>query len=424
MLKKTLFAAPLVAGCLLLSGDAAEASKPEFGTVTVGPPFLGAGDPAKPGSTQPTVHVAWENDAWTSVVPGDLTLPITYKAHMKKGYIIDHNFGRLHGLGGDPVDPIVPPLGEPNPNMAARDIAGAYAMQMGTARLLPGEQAEIVAACTSQANETNGFEATYNFLLGFEVDAKRRRRWGIGAEGWVTFGDSARKVVTGFIPIRVICEPPAKQIVVPPVPFKVSGAELYLATFQGDGPVPTQGTACKVLRVTARFKTTTSGLVHFDLSRKVGDQPLATIPITIEAKKKPDGTFAADYVKDWFLDKPTHAQFFVQETDGLGVSAGWKDINVTCDNNLADPTSQPPFDEPRGRDRDRDGEEGRQPLRCDLPDAGQDHQRRRGYLLGDSARFREKARAEEEAVQLRWAEAGRRHRRNQADASRPKKSGD
>jgi hypothetical protein len=192
---------------------------------------LGAGDPAKPGSTQPTVHVAWENDAWTSVVPGDLTLPITYKAHMKKGYIIDHNFGRLHGLGGDPVDPIVPSLGEPNPNMAARDIAGAYAMQMGTARLLPGEQAEIVAACTSQANETNGFEATYNFLLGFEVDAKRRRRWGIGAEGWVTFGDSARKVVTGFIPIRVICEPPAKQIVVPPVPFKVSGAELYLATF-------------------------------------------------------------------------------------------------------------------------------------------------------------------------------------------------
>jgi hypothetical protein len=102
-----------------------------------------------------------------------------------------------------------------------------------------------------------------------------------------------------------------------------------------------------VLRVTARFKTTTTGLVHFDLSRKVGDQPLATIPITIEAKKNPDGTFAADYVKDWFLDKPTHAQFFVQETDGLGVSAGWKDINVTCDNNLADPTSQPPSDEPQ-----------------------------------------------------------------------------
>ena len=345
MLKKTLFAAPLVAGCLLLSGHAAEASEPEFGTVTVGPPFFGAGDPTSPGSTQPTVHVALENDAWTSVVPGGLTLPIAYKAHMKKGYIIDYNFGRPHGLG-DRVTPIMPALGEPNPNMAARDIAGDYAMQMGTARLLPGEQAEMVAACTNQANKTNGFEATYNLLIAFEVDAKRRRRWGIGAEGWVAFGDSARKVAIGFIPIRVVCEPPAKQIVVPPVPFKVSGAELYLATFKGDGPVPTQGTACKVLRVTARFKTTTTGLVHFDLSHKVSDQGIKTTPITIEAKKKPDGTYAAEYVNNWFLDKPTNAQFFVQETDGLGVSAGWKDINVTCDNNLADPTSQPPSDEP------------------------------------------------------------------------------
>jgi hypothetical protein len=85
---------------------------------------------------------------------------------------------------------------------------------------------------------------------------------------------------------------------------------------------------------------------HFDLSHEVGDQGIKTIPITIEAKKKPDGTFAAEYVKDWFLDKTTHAQFFVQETDGLGVSAGWKDIDITCGNNLADPTSQPPSDQP------------------------------------------------------------------------------
>jgi hypothetical protein len=36
----------------------------------------------------------------------------------------------------------------------------------------------------------------------------------------------------------------------------------------------------------------------------------------------------------------------VQETDGQGLSAGWKDINVSCDNQLADPTSQPPSDGP------------------------------------------------------------------------------
>ena len=94
MLKRTILIAPLVATCLLLSSHAAEASEPGFGAVTVGPPFFGTGDPTNPGSTQPAVHVAQENDAWTSVVSGNLILPIAYKAHMKKGYIIDFNFGR------------------------------------------------------------------------------------------------------------------------------------------------------------------------------------------------------------------------------------------------------------------------------------------------------------------------------------------
>ena len=123
----------------------------------------------------------------------------------------------------------------------------------------------------------------------------------------------------------------------------------YLATFTGDSNVPSEGASCKVLRVTARFKTTTTGLVHFDLSRKVGDGAIATTPITIEAKAKPDGSHAAEYVNDWFFDKPTHAQFFVQETDGLGVSAGWKEIQVNCSGDLADPGSQPPSDEPELR---------------------------------------------------------------------------
>jgi hypothetical protein len=249
---------------------------------------------------------------------------------MKKGYIIDYNFGRLHGLGSDPVDPIVPPLAEPNPNMAITDVAGLYRLAMKTTDFSPGEREEMVAACTNQANEANGFEARYNFLVGFEVDAKRRRRLTIN--GYVPFGDFKRKVVIALIPIRVICEPPSYHVAEPLVPFKVTEAELYLATFKGSGPIPAQGASCKVLRVTARFKTTTGGLVHFDLSNKVGDQPLGTKPITIEAKKRPDGTYAAEYVKDWFLDKTTYAQFLIQETNGQGLSAGWKDIQVSCGN--------------------------------------------------------------------------------------------
>ena len=209
--------------------------------------------------------------------------------------------------------------------------------------------ARIIAGCNAALAQGIDIHAGHSF--DFEVPVT------LGVETWYTENVQesgsyfptdfeATKVIRIFIPVRCEAAPPKEHVADPPVPFKVTGAELYLATFKGDGPVPTQGTSCKVLKVTARFKTTTSGLVHFDLSRKVGDQPLATIPITIEAKKKPDGTYAAEYVKDWFLDKPAHAQFFVQETDGQGLSAGWKDITVTCDNNLADPTSQPPSDEP------------------------------------------------------------------------------
>lgn len=330
MLKRTLFSTSLLASSLLLSGHAAEASMPEFGTVTAGPPFFGAEHPTSPGASQPTVHVARENDTWTRVEAGNLIVPITYTAHMEKGYIIDFNFGRLSGLGSDPVNPIVSPIGEPNPNMADTNVAGLYRLAMKTVDFSPGEREQMVAACTSRANEANSFEVTYNFLVGFEVDAKRRRRWTIN--GYVSFGDFKRTVVSAVIPIRVICEPPSYHVAEPLVPFKVTGAELYLATFKGNGPIPAQGASCKVLRVTARFKTTTGGLVRFDFSNKVGDQPLGTTPITIEAKKKSDGTYAAEYVKDWFLDKTTYAQFLVQETNGQGLSAGWKDIKVSCGN--------------------------------------------------------------------------------------------
>ncbi|MCI0437901.1 MAG: hypothetical protein L0177_02075, partial [Chloroflexi bacterium] len=103
MSTKILLVSLFVAGCLLLSGHAAEASEPEFGTVTVGSPFFGVGDATSPGATQPAVHVAFENDVWTEVVAGNLSLPVAYEAHMKKGYIVDFNLGRLHGLGSDPV---------------------------------------------------------------------------------------------------------------------------------------------------------------------------------------------------------------------------------------------------------------------------------------------------------------------------------
>jgi hypothetical protein len=70
-------------------------------------------------------------------------------------------------------------------------------------------------------------------------------------------------------------------------------------------------------------------------------------PVHREVLERELSNIGVRQVNDWFFDKPTHAQFFVQETDGLGVSAGWKEVNVTCSGALADPASQPPSDEPK-----------------------------------------------------------------------------
>ena len=341
MSKRTPIISLFVTGLLLLGGHQARASEPEFGTVSVGAPFSGAADPSLPGSVpQPTVRVSWNNGKWTALVPDNLTLRIAFSAEMKKGYIVNYRIGDdasgnrvIHELIQDGAGEVV--------TVAQSGIAGIQTTTLSTTALMPISTLAMVQACNSQASAENDFEATYNYFVALQIDAKRRMR--PTTQGDVGWGEFARKLVTGVVPIRIICEPPPDHVT---VPFKVTGAELYLATFKGDGPVPTQGASCKVLKVTARFKTTTSGLVHFDLSHQVGGQGIKTIPITIEAKQKPDGTYAAEYVKDWFLDKATYAQFFVQETDGQGVSAGWKDINVTCNDNLADPASQPQSDEP------------------------------------------------------------------------------
>ena len=106
MLRCTCITASLFSIALLLSGHAAEASEPEFGSVSLS---------FDVGLSPPAVHVARDGDAWTEVRLGDLTFGIVYEAHMEKGYIVNHEFGRLSGLGNS-VALIWPPLGEPNPN--------------------------------------------------------------------------------------------------------------------------------------------------------------------------------------------------------------------------------------------------------------------------------------------------------------------
>jgi hypothetical protein len=306
------------------------------------------------------IHVISEDgNRWSAIKPTDLGISGPVSAKMWTGYVASYHL-RLGVCGDDascdaPMHPVI--YGPKHLGVYKMSFSNNVSFAMNTA-ILPVSDGDgiapnadfdlIIGKCNALLAQGKSIHKEHTLNASFNVT------FAIASDGafHTDFDPSVADPVVDFrksdsVPVQIVCEAADElDIATPPTPFKVTGAELYLATFNGDGPVPTQGASCKVLKVTARFKTTTSGLVHFDLSRKVGDGGLQTIPITIEAKKKPDGTYAAEYVKDWYFDKPTYAQFFVQETDGLGLSAGWKDINVTCDNNLTDPTSQPPSDGP------------------------------------------------------------------------------
>jgi hypothetical protein len=359
MFKKTHCAGSLITSCLLLS------------SMTTGSLMLGGDAVAGNGHIKSmslnlavsngSIHVVSEDGKkWSAIKPTDLGISGPISAKMKTGYISSYHL-RLGVCGDDAQCNQAYPVIYGPKNLGASDMSFSkdISFAMNTV-IAPVSDADgiapnpsfdsIIGKCNALLSQGKSIHKEHTLFSDFSVTFAVETDGAIISD-FDSSGGGDPPVdfrAADNVPVKVVCEAAdALDIAVPPVPFKVSAAELYLATFKGDGPVPTQGTACKVLRVTARFKTTTTGLVHFDLSHKVGDQGIETTPITIEAKKKPDGSYAAEYVNTWFLDKPTNAQFYVQETDGLGVSAGWKEINVTCDNNFADPTSQPTSDEPQ-----------------------------------------------------------------------------
>lgn len=305
------------------------------------------------------IHVVSEDgQTWSKLKPTQITLAGTAKAKMWTGYILAYHL-RLGSCSGEQCyGPAFPVIYGPN-NLGLWEmkfeknvsvtIDTGIAPVSTTGISANGDYDAIIGKCNAllaqgkSIRENHVLSATMHVTLGIETK-------GVAAEfspggAMVDFRD------VDAVPVSVICEGAPLQmlgadtIATPPVPFKVTDAKLFLTTFQAPS-LPTPGEACKTLRVKARFKTTKPGLVHFDLSRKVGDDPLAVIPITIEAKQKADGTFEAEYVKDWFLRENTYAQFFVQVTDDpFGPNDGWEDINVICGGGLA---GTPPVDPDAG----------------------------------------------------------------------------
>ncbi|HMN86718.1 MAG TPA: hypothetical protein PKA74_12105 [Bauldia sp.] len=307
------------------------------------------------------IHVVSEDGVrWSKIRSGNLDLTGHVAARMWTGYIERYHIrvgvcgGEACYGGGYPV--VYGPYDVDGNNVMS--ISGDVHFSMDPSIVpLSSEDAigtqldfdAMIGRCNEELDHVNAIRERHEFDTTFRATFAIESR-GVGQFDATGIGAAVvdwRQPTE--VPVRVICEPAEDGfgIAQPPVPFKVTGADLSLSTRKGDATIPTQGASCGVIRATARFPTTKAGLVHFDLSHKVGDQPLTTTPITIESKPQGDGTFVAEYVKDWFRDGPTTAQFFVQESDGLGLSAGWKVINLTCDDaSLADPTSVPDPDEP------------------------------------------------------------------------------
>lgn len=305
-----------------------------------------------------TIHVvSTDGQSWSKIKPGRLDLQGHLAARMSTGFITSYHM-RLGACGSTaqcapfpiiygPFEPDSAVVGikrisgdvhfSMDPSIAGLSTANAIGLQMSFDT--------IVSRCNmnrGRIRQGHSFNATFKATFGLDTGNWQPSGFDDSGGTEVDF----RKVID--VPVLVECDPAPigpGDMAQPEAPFRVTKADLFLATFKGDASIPSQGASCKVLRVTARFRTNKAGLVHFNLSHKVGDAPLATVPITAEAKQRPDGGFAAEYVKDWFLDKATYAQFMVQETDGGGVSAGWKDIHVVCGGDFADPASQPPTDQ-------------------------------------------------------------------------------
>ncbi len=309
-----------------------------------------------------TIHfTSTDGKRWSKIAAGRLDLQGSIAARMTTGVIVSYHL-RLGTCGStdqcnNAPFPIVYGTYETG-NSTTRHVGGDvhFSIDPAIAGLSTPTSIGLQPAFDAMVNKCN--QRRDRISQGHSFDSSFKVTFAIGTHLHApqafdsSSGDPVDFRKTIDVPVRVVCdpgEPVIGNLVTPEAPFKVTGAELFLATFKGDTNVPSQGTACKTLRVTARFKTTKGGLVHFDLSHKIGDAPIKTVPITIQSKKQTDGSYSAEYVNVWPLDKPTYAQVFVQETDGSGVSAGWKDISVTCGGDFADPTSQPPSDTPELR---------------------------------------------------------------------------
>lgn len=294
--------------------------------------------------TSDQLVVSGNGDAYDTLQDGHTAIPLKIHAKIENVILAYKIFdSRLIPNMEGPGKPsyYVPTLAL---NYAAREIDEhkPFHFQFTTNSLVGQKAIELcngmISAGGSRAQQ---HQATLDLPMIYFVHAGKRLKnvdtsgVGVPAEQNPTnYSQKVSKTANTVAQVPIVCKPLRKtandDLAHDQGKLQVRDVKLFLTTYSHATTSPNPGTVCPKLKVTARFETNRKGLVHFDLTRKVGDQPLATIPITVESKHKGDGTFEAEYENWWSVSETSYAQFMAQETEGLGLSSGWKDITLHC----------------------------------------------------------------------------------------------
>ena len=206
--------------------------------------------------------------------------------------------------------------------------------------LTPNTQgSQILGACNDRMNSLSQNDETFTHYV--------RVTLGLSLSQLTTEGFDAGALPDDYnedfgVPVTVRCKAPPRQqpdMAYDHGPLRVRSIELDLNTYSHSNHTPSPALTCRILHVAVRIETSGKGLVHFDLSKIIGDGGLEVTALTLEAKHH-DGRFFADYHKTWKFSKTTEVKFRAA-TKGAAIFNAhamftpWKSKTVECENAAA-----------------------------------------------------------------------------------------
>jgi hypothetical protein len=140
------------------------------------------------------------------------------------------------------------------------------------------------------------------------------------------------------MPMTVVCGPkPAREVARPggvkqeTPDFKVKTIALNYGGAAPTKPNPT--TSCKSAKLTVTFNTTKAGVVDFRLHKKIGNGPIQGQNKQVYAQFDGNAHFVASYHEYIQVSQLTVVQAMAEEkVNPIGLSTGWKDVTLRCEN--------------------------------------------------------------------------------------------